>query len=235
MRKLTFRFKKFDCSHGCGSMKIGVDAVLIGTWTDISGVSRILDVGTGCGVISLICAQRNASARIEAIDIDVASIEEARENFNNSPWTGRLEARLEDFTSMKHSFYDLIISNPPYFNCGIDEPDTPRLIARHEARLSPGELLRCGSGALTPEGRLAMIVPYDRFEELDKTAGACGLHLHRACGVRGHRSAPLKRVMLEFTKNDYGESIKTELILEESPNIPTAEYRHLCKDFYLKF
>lgn len=86
MRKSTFRFKRFDCTHGGGSMKIGVDAVLVGAWADVSGARHIIDVGTGCGVIALMCAQRAPEAMITAIDIDEASVAEASGNFAASPW-----------------------------------------------------------------------------------------------------------------------------------------------------
>ena len=134
MRKSFFRFKKFACSHGAGSMKIGVDA------------------GTGCGVIALMCAQRNPASDILAIDVDDSSVMEARENFSMSPWSGRLEAMHEDFNHISLKDVDLIISNPPYFNSGISSPDTPRLMARHQSDLSPHVLLTKGKDMLSERG-----------------------------------------------------------------------------------
>lgn len=232
---MTFRFKKFECSHGLGSMKIGVDAVLVGAWVDVSRSRRILDVGTGCGVIALMCAQRNTDAVIDAIDIDPASVSEATANFGMSPWSPRLKASLEDFSSIEQVYYDLIVSNPPYFNSGIDAPDTPRLRARHQGALSPAVLLDKGFRLLSDAGRIAMIVPYEQSEELMETAAGCGLHPVRTCVVRGHANAPAKRAMLEFSHAANGAAVNTELVLENAPCMPTDAYRELCKDFYLKF
>lgn len=216
-------------------MKIGVDAVLLGAWADVSGSRRILDAGTGCGVIAMMCAQRNADALVEAIDIDAASVEEANANFSLSPWPERLKARLEDFSAISRCDYDLIVSNPPYFNSGITDPDTPRLVARHQGTLSPAELIKRGSLHLAQSGRLAMIVPADQHRELVDVARRAGLFTRRSCLVRGHAGAPAKRILLEFSRLPVAAPEERELILETAPNVPTEEYRTLCKDFYLKF
>lgn len=244
----SFQFKHFECFHGRSSMKIGVDAVLLGAWANVTG-SRILDVGTGCGVIALMCAQRNADALIDAVDLDPDSILEATSNFARSPWSGRLKASLEDYLHISHDKYDLIISNPPYFNSGISEPDCARLRARHQASLSPSSLISHGIRLLSPRGRIALIVPADRENELIDVATRYGLITIRVCRVQGHPQAPVKRVMLEFCKdseiregpasgccggNSYGMS-EESLILEVESGVPTEAYRALCRDFYLKF
>ena len=238
MKECVFHFKKFDCSHGRSSMKIGVDAVLLGAWADVSGVYRILDVGTGCGVIALMVAQRNKDAEIIAIDIDGPSVEEAKTNFAKSPWSSRLRAAVEDYSTLHISPVDLIISNPPYFKSGIECPDSARLVARHDASLSPLSLLECGRSLLTERGRVAMVIPADREDEVVSAAVSYGYVLKRCCRVRGHAEAPVKRLLLEFSKSDNGsDNIGgcESLVLEVEPNHPTEEHRLLCKDFYLKF
>lgn len=237
MRTSTFRFKKFECSHGSGSMKIGVDAVLIASWATVECARTILDVGTGCGVIALMCAQRNESAMIEAIDVDEPSLIEASGNFTNSPWAGRLRVSHCDFNELADVSYDLIISNPPYFDSGVSNPDTPRMIARHQSGLSPAKIIEKGSGLLSPEGRIAMVVPSEQYEELCGVAGNCGLKMVRAAWVRGHPDAPVKRVLMEMstTREDLAASDIPVITLEISPGCPTDEHRELCRDFYLKF
>lgn len=238
MRKSTFRFKRFDCMHGGGSMKIGVDAVLVGAWADVAGARHIIDVGTGCGVIALMCAQRAPEAMITAIDIDEASVAEASGNFAASPWPERLSALHADFTEMTVRDVDLIVSNPPYFDSGIVKPDTPRLVARHEDALSPAVLLSRGAEMLSDCGRIAMIVPALRLEEICESGRAAGLSLRRAAKVRGHEAAPVKRALLEFCKSEepsIDESKIPTLVLELSPGVPTPEHRALCGDFYLKY
>lgn len=237
MRKSVFRFKFFECSHARASMKIGVDAVLIGAWADTDGARRILDVGTGCGVIALMCAQRNAVAHVTAIDIDADSVDEACINFMASPWSSRLEARLMDFNCISEEKFDLIVSNPPYFDSGVDSPDSPRLVARHQNVLSPAVLLENGSRLISPGGRIAIVVPSSRFEELCGVAASVGLKLRRSQFVRGHEAAPVKRALMEFSESGVsaGLAFMPVLTLETMPGLPSDAHRTLCKDFYLKF
>lgn len=235
MPDLSFRFKKFKCKHGRSSMKIGVDAVLIGAWADISG-RFILDVGTGCGIIALMCAQRNPLAQICAIDIHEDSIVEANENFSNSLWSENIKAKLEYFDNITLGSFDLIISNPPFFNSGVDNPEGSRQIARHQHSLSPQILLSHGSQLLNPNGRIAMIVPAEQCDFLIEYSLSHDLRPERICYVRGHENSVVKRVMLQFIKSDKEVLPEIEnLTLEASRGVPTEEYRSLCKDFYLKF
>lgn len=252
MSENVFRFKQFRCSHGRSSIKIGVDAVLTGAWADVSGCARILDVGTGCGIIALMCAQRNCDAEVLAIDIHSDSIEEARDNFLNSPWSGRLEARVVDFLSLSSQVYcrfDLIVSNPPFFSSGIATADTPRIAARHEVTLSPATLIENCRSLLSDKGKLAMIVPADRGANLAEHAAEYGMRLLRYKYVKGTPAKPPKRILLEFGKcgekcssNRGEEPLKFEppreensLVLEISPGVPSEEHRSLCHDFYLYY
>lgn len=235
MRKRgPFIFKHFSCRHSCSSMPIGVDAVLLGAWADVAG-SNILDVGTGCGVIALMCAQRNPDAIVNAIDIDAGSVDECHFNFHSSPWSDRLSVRQVSFDMMESlPSYDLIISNPPYFNSGVNASDSLRMTARHEGSLSPEVLLRFGKRLLNPDGRIAMIVPWIRADEILNVADETGLFLRRRTDVRGNFKAPLKRSMLEFglRKTNSNSDILT---LESAPGKPTDEHLALCHEFYLKF
>lgn len=240
MDKGTFLFKQFACSHTRSSMKIGVDAVLLGAWAGAGMPRRILDVGTGCGVIALMLAQRFPVARITAVDVHAHSVEEAASNFIASPWCDRLEARLQDFNDMETvGAFDLLVSNPPYFDSGVKEIVSPREMARHESGLSPAVLLRKGARMLAPDGRIALIVPWLRADEIIACGVGAGLVPLRRTDVRGNLSAPLKRSLLEFRKCHDDpqpcECRRSELVLEERPGCPTADHRALCADFYLKW
>lgn len=240
MDKGIFRFKRFACSHSRSSMKIGVDAVLLGAWAGGGKPMRIMDVGTGCGVIALMLAQRFPDARIRAIDVHAPSVEEAASNFHAFPWSDRLEARLQDFTKMgEGGDYDLIVSNPPYFDSGVKDVVTPREVARHESGLSPAVLLHKGAGMLAADGCIAMVVPRLRADEIIASGADAGLALLRRTDVRGNHSAPLKRSLLEFRKcmpaSQAEECVFNELVLEERPGTPTADHHALCGDFYLKW
>ena len=119
-REKKFRFKQFEVLNDRTAMKVGTDGVLLGAWCPVEGMTRVLDVGTGCGVIALMVAQRNNGALIEGIDVDEGAIDEAKLNFAASPWSERLTARLQDFNVLDvEESYDLIVSNPPYFTNGV--------------------------------------------------------------------------------------------------------------------
>ncbi|MDE6637605.1 MAG: methyltransferase domain-containing protein [Muribaculaceae bacterium] len=224
-------------------MKIGVDGVLIGCWTNIEGAKSILDVGCGCGLIAFILAQRCQEARIVGIDIDKESIEEANENMHNSPWSDRIGFLHGDFPSdideRYNSNIDLIVSNPPYFNSGVKETLTSRERARHQGGLSPTSLLKSSVSLLSSNGSVALIVPSEISISLEEEARTLGFSLKRKCLVRGHDEAPYKRTLLQWQlqKGEIHDASKEieYLTLEISRGIPSEEYRNLCKDFYLKF
>lgn len=236
MASNVFKFKRFSVSHGRSSMKIGVDGVLIGAWSDLEGATRILDAGTGCGVIALMCAQRSEMAHIDAIDIDADSICEASNNFENSPWQEQLKAIQTQFCTMaEDEKYDLIISNPPFFKSGVNPEESRRMSARHQGELSPFSLMEKGKSMLKASGRLCMIFPSDQLEDIAKAATSQSWGIKRVTKVRGHAAAPIKRVLIELVNGEVGETEQTELTLETTPGTPTEAYRNLCKDFYLKF
>lgn len=243
-----FKFKQFSVAHTRSSMKVGVDAVLLGAWAGKDG-GKILDVGTGCGVISLILAQRFPNSDIEAIDIDQESVEEASQNFLLSSWGNRLEATVKNFPKdflkiiesnengmTEFKGYDLIVSNPPYFQSGINSPSTRREIARHQASLSVFSLVETCGKLLKPEGRLAIIYPLEYHEETKWKATNNNLYLLRECLIKDSKKKKGKRVMAEFGCFEPDKIVSEELILfKEGIREPSEQYRELCKELYLKF
>ncbi len=251
MKERLFRFKRFEVNHSRSAMPIGVDGVLIGCWAECEG-RRILEVGTGCGVIALIMAQRYEESFIEAIDIHLPSVEEAKGNFENSPWSDRLVCRHESFEDIDGSKgkYDLIVSNPPYYDSGVGMLETPRLAARHVGLLSPASLIVHSRSLLSQTGRLAMIIPADIGDKIIAYAESQGYGLSRACCVRDHDGAEFKRIMIELSlsrhmeKDDAcfpgsdimgGRADAEKLTMFEADKSPTDKYRRLCGEFYLKF
>lgn len=246
-----FRFKQFEVSHARSAHKVGVDGVLLGMWVSLPPTSgrhtlHILDAGCGSGVISLMLAQRMAAVAdhinwtIVGAEIDVPSAEEAEENFSRSPWHPNLKVLTADFqTIADEDKWDLIVSNPPYFDSGVTEPDTPRMLARHQGDLSPEVLIRQSAVSLHDRGMLAMIIPADQVKALEEVAASCHLALTRITEVKGHKNAPVKRALLEFTKSIDGDIFTSPptdtLILEIKPGEPTEEYRKLGSPFYLYF
>ena len=245
MKKILppFRFKKFSVSHSRSSMRVGVDGVLIGAWAgDMNMVpERILDVGCGCGLIALILAQRFGHSIVDAIDIDSESVGECSSNFTESPWKNRLNAFCCDVNLMTEQWkekYDLIVSNPPFFDAGVFNPMSPRDVARHDGSLSPIRLIELASLMLKPGGRLALIAPAERSEDINRKVEKEGLHISRVMYVRGNKDVPCKRVMLEAVKPIRNEDMRfscsvSELIIESERGIYTDDYKTLTGDFYL--
>ena len=237
MKETEFRFKQFSVAHGKSSMKVGVDAVLLGAWTRCKG-KRILEVGTGCGVISLILAQRNQEAVIDAIDIDDLSIEEASVNFLNSPWRERIKAIKAEFPyspGLLNRGYDLIVSNPPYFSSGIPDPVTQREKARHQGSLSVFSLLENANKFLNENGKVSMIYPFEFHDQAIQKAKEKGLGPERVCMVRGNKRRPVKRVIAEYGFQQSKNLISGEEITLFYEGMPSPEYQQLCKELYLKF
>lgn len=234
MKERLFRFKQFSVSHARSAMPVGVDGVLVGAWATCAG-ERILDAGTGCGMIALMMAQRNAGARILAVDTHLPSVEEASSNFSLSPWSDRLrvEARsFLDFTDEDGPF-DVIVSNPPFFDAGADNSVSARAMARHVGDLSPRNLLIHGAPLLSRGGVISVIAPASAEDILLEESASVGLMPERRCLVRDHDGSPWKRILMEFGRE--GRDLREHLTMFGDGQVPTCRYRELCGQFYLKF
>ncbi|MBQ3910329.1 MAG: methyltransferase, partial [Muribaculaceae bacterium] len=159
-REKIFRFKQFGVLNDKTAMKVGTDGVLLGAWCNVTGARRVLDVGTGCGLIALMVAQRNQGAAVTAIDIDDEAVGEARVNVARSPWSDRVEALCVDFNDFAaQEPFDLIVSNPPFFTENVMAPDQSRNVARHSVSLTMEQLIGNSKPLLAHGGRLAFIAP----------------------------------------------------------------------------
>lgn len=219
-------------------MKVGTDGVLLGAWASVRASDRrMLDIGTGTGVIALMLAQRAPQARITGIDVD--AVDEARANADASPWAGRIGmVRQPVQTFAPDERFDLIVSNPPFFDGTLPSPDAGRTTARHAVRLSFEELCDAAVRLLAPEGRFAVVLPTDaagRFAAL-----CCGvLDLVRRTDVRTTPRRPAKRTLLEFSLAKPSAAPLPEYaeltVGTGQHECYTPEYRALTRDFYLKF
>jgi tRNA1Val (adenine37-N6)-methyltransferase len=216
-------------------MKVGSDGVLLGAWATPGG-SRILDVGTGTGLIALMMAQRNRQAIVDAIDIDLKACLQASENAAASPFANRIyitRLSLADFALSAPNRYDLIISNPPYFKASLKSLDPRRAAARHDDNLPLEHLLRYSAALLAPEGRIALILPSSRDRELRGIAVSYGLKPIRATQVQSAQGESPKRILYEFSPEYTGKETRQTLAIRHLDSY-TDEYRRLTADFYLK-
>lgn len=247
-RETIFRFKKFDVVNRFSAMKVGTDGVLLGAWAfmqyaDNSRPMRILDVGTGSGVIALMLAQRFEKAYVTGVEIDSEAAEEANRNFCESPWPTRLLAVTEDFnTFVKNQAgknWDLIVSNPPYYNNGEEAPDEARRRARHEKSLGFATLINKAELLLSDSGLLAVVAPWEMADEIAFMASLKKLRIVRKCDVRTVSRKNPRRVLLEFEKvSDESKNVSpviSELRIHNDDGSYSSDYIKLTQDFYLKF
>ena len=241
----VFRFKRFDVVNERSAMKVNTDGVLLGAAMTILSTDRtMLDVGTGTGTIALMAAQRLSSVilsevknlRIDAIDIDEASASEAAANFTNSPWSATLRAHhlsLEEFADSTDSRYDLIFSNPPYFEDSLTAPDERKSTARHTSDgLSYRDIFEFAKDRLSENGRVSLVLPADQEAALTRYARMCGLHLFRILRIRTvPRKAP-SRMIAEFSRIRCAEPVQELLTIQDEGKY-TQEYLSLTGDFYL--
>ena len=240
-----FRFKQFQVWHDRCAMKVGTDGVLLGAWCPLPSREcvRVLDIGTGSGLIALMMAQRTCAVdslqlivNIDAIDIDGGAVEQAAYNFQQSPWAENLHAyqsSLQEWHS--ETKYDLIMSNPPYFQASLKNPDSQRATARHTDTLSYGELLAHASRLLTADGTIALVLPADAEQEIVTLAHEHALSVTRLTYVHSKPGKPVKRILIAFTPSTTAlPATQVAHFYIESDTAPRSEeYQALTHEFYL--
>lgn len=218
-------------------MKVGTDGVLLGAWASLSGPhGRILDVGTGTGLIALMLAQRNQDVRVDALEIDPASARQASLNFRNSPWKDRLnciQTSFQEYAATVRESYDQIICNPPFFTASKKTPSKEKNLARHDDSLNLDDFF-AGCMTLVKETTLiSLILPADKEEQVLDLIGRHQMHCHRITRVVPAPGKPVKRILLECSF-PVGTCTEDELILETGTrHMYTDKYKNLVNGFYL--
>ena len=235
MSQNDFQFKQFLVRQERCAMKVGTDGVLLGAWVKTGDAKKILDIGTGTGLIALMLAQKSQAA-IVAIDIDENAFIQAGENFDLSPWPERLVAlhsSIQEYSESTQDRYDLIVSNPPYFMGAHPAPSEARNIARHmDESLSIEELVECVKKLLLPKGRFCVILPFMEGVKFLEFAENNGLYANHLTKVKTKVEKQEKRMMMEFelTRKDL---VEDELVIQEEDLAFTEQYVELTKDYYL--
>ena len=235
MGSKPFRFKKFSIAHDRCTHKVGTDGVLLGAWVNVCDADRrILDIGTGSGLIAIMLAQRSGPhAHIDALDIEAPDVRQARENAAASLWPAKVEVH---HTSLQQFFpgrqYDLIVSNPPWFVNSLLPPDERRRMARHTAELPFDDLLTHALRLLSPAGRLALILPHREGLNFQALARDNGLVSLRQATFRARAHKNPERLLMELAASGYQQEAE-ELILYDGENW-SAQYTDLTRAFYLK-
>lgn len=233
----VFHFKHFDVANDRSAMKVNTDGVLLGALADVSGVGRALDVGTGTGTIALMLAQRCAGAIVDAIDIDEASASEAIGNFAACPWAERVHGHHMSLAEYEASVgdevrFDLIVSNPPYFENSLKNPDERKTDARHTDSLSYREIFAFAERFLAPDGRVAFVLPAEAEDALCRDGRSHGMFLQKVTRIRTTPKKQPKRIVAEFSRSRCAQAVDSVLTVQDGGSY-TAGYLELMHDFYL--
>ncbi len=224
-------------------MKVGTDGVSLGAWAGQSLLScdgqtgriqlRMLDIGTGSGLIALMLAQRFPEARIDAVEIDPEAAAQARENVERSPWPDRICVTEGAFPDVPRSgLYDLIVCNPPFFQHALKAPDPQRSQARHDASLSLSLLASSVKAFLAPQGVFSLILPTSEADSFAASCRSAGLHLQSYCDLITVEGKAPARVMMEWTLRPQ-DCRRESLAVRNAAGIYTPAYDSLVRAFYL--
>lgn len=231
-----FQFRQFVVHQQRCAMKVGTDGTLLGAWAAApSGQCRILDIGTGTGLIALMMAQRYPEAEVTGIDIDEDAVTQAVDNVRLSPFSERVRIYRQDIVNFTDIIgFDAIVSNPPYFVDSLACPDDQRTIARHAVSLTYEQLMHQVYRLLKDEGRFSVVVPSDCRAKIEAAACLEGFFTTRVCLIKTTPRKQPKRQLIEFQKHPVSELDISEGVIEVSPNVRSEWYQQLTKEFYIK-
>ncbi len=236
MPNTFFRFRRFVVHQDHCAMKVGTDSVLIGAWA--RGGNRILDVGTGTGVVAMMMSQRFPDAMVDAVDIDADACAQAEANVAESPFASHVRVwhmpvqQFAEQPAMQCAFQS-VVSNPPFFENALRAPERARNMARHTDALPFGQLFASVRIVMAKEGEFSVIIPFDYRQRLETEASLCGFFLSRVCAVRTTPTKQPKRYMLAFRLSPPEKVEQEEGLLETSPGVRSPWYQSLTRDFYL--
>lgn len=235
MRDDFFTFKQFRVMHRKSIMKVGTDGVLLGAYVDCGNARRVLDIGTGTGLLCLMIAQKS-NATIHGIEINAEAVEVAKFNVEQSNWRERIEifhSSVQDFSPEEK--YDLIVSNPPFYTTDVVAPEKGRALARHDLSLNISELAVSIDRLLTQDGRCYVIYPTEQCQLFEEEAAKFGLFAMRRLYVSSRPDVPPIRTIVELSRNQCVAECDTLFIENGARHDFSDKYKSLTKDYYLKF
>lgn len=232
----VFKFKQFEVDQRDCAMKINTDGVLLGAVCDYDNPQRILDIGSGTGVISLMLAQRFGKAYVDAVEIDESAYQRTQANFEGSVFSSRLAAYHSSFESLNtNEYYDLIVSNPPFYTNSLHNPDAKKSLARHTDLDFFNRLLSFSMERLSALGSLQMILPTDLAAELISMGQNIGLTVNKIIDVRSFEDTESIRQIVDFRKFHEGEIKIENIIIYQSKGIYTEMYKKILSPFFLAY
>ena len=225
-----FRFQQFSIQQSKDVFRVGTDGVLLGAMCNVKNAKKILEIGTGTGLISLMLAQRNVSAKISAIDINENAVKLASENFRNSIFNENLKVELKDFKNFEtNENFDLVVCNPPFFEENASAKD---VLARQQVELNFRNLVEKSAEIITQKGILSIILPSEAATDVKSLAEEFNLYLVREINIYGIEGGNLKRNILEFSLAQKPLEI-SDFVIEKSPRKYSDQYLNLTKNFHV--
>jgi tRNA1Val (adenine37-N6)-methyltransferase len=231
---MSFQFKKFKLEHHDSVFKFGTDAALLATHVDVEGVNKVLEIGTGSGVITLMMAQRNPEAKFTAIDISASAIALAEMNGSNYPLPSSItfgHSSLQDFKSNQN--FDLIVSNPPFFENATKSPNELKNNTRHTDILPLRDLIQNSKELLSENGKIEIIYPSRYLTDIETICNELELYVTQVTFTRSTAQKPIKRVMIKISKSPSAQE-SNELIINGDHSGYSKEIYARFKPFYLK-
>ena len=225
-----FRFQQFSIQQSKDVFRVGTDGVLLGAMCNVKNAKKILEIGTGTGLISLMLAQRNVSAKISTIDINENAVKLASENFRNSIFNENLKVELKDFKNFEtNENFDLVVCNPPFFEENASAKD---VLARQQVELNFRNLVEKSTEIITQKGILSIILPSEAATDVKSLAEEFNLYLVREINIYGIEGGNLKRNILEFSLAQKPLEI-SDFVIEKSPRKYSDQYLNLTKNFHV--
>lgn len=225
-----FRFQQFSIQQSKDVFRVGTDGVLLGAMCNVTNAKKILEIGTGTGLISLMLAQRNVSAKILAIDINESAVKLASENFRNSIFNENLKVGLKDFKNFEtNENFDLVVCNPPFFEENASAKD---VLARQQVELNFRNLVEKSTEIITKKGILSIILPSEAATDVKSLAEEFNLYFVREINIYGIEGGNLKRNILEFSLAQKPLEI-SDFVIEKRPREYSDQYLNLTKNFHV--
>lgn len=238
LKKNGFTFKRFFIAHDKSPMKVTTDSCLLGAWSPITTETKtVLDIGCGCGIIGLMLAQRltKQDSHIDAVDIDARAIMQCQDNIAQSPFDNITAQRIDinHYASTCQSYYDLIVTNPPYFQSAVECRNQQRQIARYTETLDHVQLVNVVKRLLKPSGKFCLVLPYHLGAAFIAICRHNGLYLTQQLNINYNQDKAYSLTLLCFTFTVHHTVVSQSLCMRDNENRYTEDFRHLLKDFYL--
>jgi tRNA1Val (adenine37-N6)-methyltransferase len=226
-----FRFKKFGIFHSESTMKVGTDAILLGALVNFDENTNVLEIGTGCGIISLMIAQR-FSCHITAIEIDHKSALQAKQNVASSPWNKNINVIHNDVKNhdFKHKF-DVIVSNPPYFQSGLLSKNNQKSTARHAHSLNFKELLEVSQKLLTENGCLWLVLPILSYEIFESESKSQGFYCNQKFYIKNSQKQDVSLIVTKWVKHETKTHVR-DLVIRNNDETYSEDYIQLTNSFH---